>query len=198
VSGTRWHGGSLEQDELLRFAAGAFEQLGLPYFVTGSLATVFYGEPRFTNDIDIVVDLPAVRVDELCAAFPSPDFCVSPEAARRAVARRGQFNVIHPASGLKLDLIVPPDTAFNRGRFGRARSLHPDPGYAASFASPEDVILMKLDFHRRGGSDKHLRDIAGVLRISGEHLDLAYLESWAKRMGVGKTWHALLGRMGGN
>jgi hypothetical protein len=158
------------------------------------LATVFYGEPRFTIDIDIVVDLQAARIGELCAAFPSPDFYVSSEAARRAVARRGQFNVIHPASGLKLDLIVPPDTAFNRGRFGRARSLRPEPGYAASFASPEDVILMKLDFHRRGGSDKHLRDIAGVLRISGDQLDLGYLESWTKRMGVEKTWQALLER----
>ena len=85
----------------LRLAVSVFERLGLRYLVTGSLATVFYGEPRFTNDIDIVVDLPAKRVVELCAAFPSPEFYVSPESALRAVAKKGQFNVIHPASGLK-------------------------------------------------------------------------------------------------
>jgi hypothetical protein len=175
---------------------GVFERLGLRYLVTGSLATVFYGEPRFTNDIDIVVDLSAARVAELCAAFPSPEFYVSAESALQAIARKGQFNVIHPASGLKLDLIVPADTAFNRSRLARARSLHPAPDYVASFSSPEDVILMKLDFHRQGGSDKHLRDIAGVLKISGETLDRAYLDSWAQRMGLEEIWQALLNRVG--
>jgi hypothetical protein len=66
----------------------------------------------------------------------------------------------------------------------------------ASFASPEDVILMKLDFHRRGGSDKHLRDIAGILRVSGEQLDRGYLDSWARHMGLEETWRALLKRVG--
>jgi hypothetical protein len=177
-------------------AVGVLERIGLPYLITGSLATVFYGEPRFTNDIDIVVDLPAARIAELCAAFPSPEFYVSPEAAQRAVAQKSQFNVIHPASGLKLDLIVPANTAFNRGRLARARSVRPAPDYVASFASPEDVILMKLDFHRRGGSDKHLRDIAGVLRISGEQLDREYLDSWAQRMGLEETWQGVLKRVG--
>jgi hypothetical protein len=97
---------------------------------------------------------------------------------------------------LKLDLIVPANTAFNRGRLARARSVRPAPDYVASFASPEDVILMKLDFHRRGGSDKHLRDIAGVLRISGEQLDREYLDSWAQRMGLEETWQGVLKRVG--
>ncbi len=162
--------------------------------MTGSLATVFYGEPRFTNDIDIVVGLTAGRIAELCAAFPSPDFYVSPEAAVRAVAQRSQFNVIHPASGLKLDLIVPPDTEFNRGRLARARSIHLPSGDVASFASPEDVILMKLEFYRQGGSDKHLRDIAGILKISGDRLDRGYLESWIARLDLGDVWQALLAR----
>lgn len=169
--------------------------MAVPYLVTGSLATIFYGEPRFTNDIDILVDLPVGRVDELCAAFPSPDFYVSPEAARRAVAQKSQFNVIHPRSGLKLDLIVAADTEFNRSRLARARTVHPAPDYAASFASPEDVILMKMQFHRAGGSEKHLRDITGVLAISGDHLDRRYLDSWAQQMGLDDLWQVLLQRM---
>ena len=173
-----------------------FEQLDLRYLVTGSLATVFYGEPRFTNDIDIAVQLPASAVDELCAAFPSPEFYVSPESARRAVTHKSQFNVIHPASGLKLDLIVLADNAFNRSRLARARTVHPAADYTACFSSPEDVILMKLDFHRRGGSDKHLRDIASVLRVSGDQVDRAYVDSWADRLGLSETWQALLARIG--
>jgi hypothetical protein len=175
---------------------GVLERLALPYLITGSLATVFYGEPRFTNDIDILVDLPAARITELCDAFPSPEFYVSPEAAQRAVAQSSQFNVIHPASGLKLDLIIPADTPFNRSRLARARTVHPAPDYVASFASPEDVILIKLDFYRQGGSDKHLRDIAGVLKVSGDQLDRRYLDSWAQRLGLEEIWQALIERAG--
>ncbi|HEX5757574.1 MAG TPA: hypothetical protein VF121_00110 [Thermoanaerobaculia bacterium] len=164
--------------------------------MTGSIATVFYGEPRFTNDIDIVVDLPLEQVGELCRAFPSDQFYVDEESARAAVERRGQFNVIHPASGLKLDLVVPTADEFDRSRFRRTARLHPAADYEASFASAEDVILKKLDFYRRGGSEKHLRDIAGVLRISGDRLDTRYLEEWAARLGLAEIWQAVRVRHG--
>lgn len=181
----------MEQDELLRFAVGVLERLRLPYFVTGSIATVFYGEPRFTNDIDIVVDLPLARVGELCRAFPPDRFYVDEESARAAVERRGQFNVIHPASGLKLDLVVPEKDEFDRSRFARKVRVHPAADYEASFASIEDVILKKMDYYRRGGSEKHLRDIAGVLRISGEEVDAGYIEEWASRLGLSEIWQAI-------
>ena len=91
----------MEPSELLRFVVSVLERLGLRYFVTGSTATIFYGEPRFTNDIDIVVELPAERVDEFCRQFPEDDFCVSTAAADAAVERHSMFNIIHPRSGLK-------------------------------------------------------------------------------------------------
>ena len=111
----------MTQDELLHFVVGVLDGLALRYFVTGSVAAIYYGEPRFTNDIDIVVDLPAERIPELCAAFPAKDFYISEEAVRRAVGRRGTFNVLHPAFGLKIDFMVPADTVFNRQRFDRVR-----------------------------------------------------------------------------
>ncbi len=180
--------------ELLRLVAGILEGLGLRYFVTGSTATIFFGEPRFTNDIDIVVDLPLSRVSELCSAFPVEDFYLSEEAVHRAVARHGQFNLIHPRSGLKVDFIVAADTPFNRSRFSRARPLHPEPDFQATFASPEDVILKKMELFREGGSDKHLRDIAGVFKISGSQLDRAYLEEWVSSLGLDEVWRDVLGR----
>lgn len=185
----------MEQDELLHHAVRALESLGLRYLVTGSVATIYYGEPRFTNDIDIVVELPANRVDDLCAAFPAGEFYVSAEAARQAVERHGQFNVIHPASGLKVDLMVAAGDAFDRSRFARGRRLHLAPDSDASFASPEDVILKKLEYYRDGGSEKHLRDIAGVLRVSGEQVDRAYVAEWAKRLGLLDLWKELLTRV---
>lgn len=178
----------MEQSELLRYVTAHLEQLGLRYFVTGSVATIFFGEPRFTNDIDIVVDLPERRIADFCKGFPADDFYVSEEAVRRAVSKRRQFNVIHPVSGLKVDIMVPTEDAFNRSRFARTRRLRTGPGRDAVFASPEDVILKKLEYYREGGSEKHLRDIAGILKISGEQLDFAYLDEWSARQGVADLW----------
>lgn len=121
----------MEQSELLRYVTKALEQLGLRYFITGSVATIFFGEPRFTNDIDIVVDLPAGCIVDFCKAFPAGDFYVSEEAVRRAVSRKGQFNVIHPASGLKVDIMVPVEDAFNRSRFARTQRIRPAADYDA-------------------------------------------------------------------
>lgn len=178
----------MEQSELLRYFTNVLEQLGLRYFVTGSVATIFFGEPRFTNDIDIVVDLPENRISAFCKSFPGDDFYVSEEAVRRAVRGKGQFNVIHPASGLKVDVMVPSPSEFNRSRFARARRLRPSPDFEAVFATAEDVILKKLEYYRDGGSEKHLRDIAGVLKISGAQIDFTYIDEWARQLGLSDIW----------
>jgi len=111
----------MEQSELLHFVVSALERLAIPYFVTGSVVTIFYGEPRFTNDIDIVVDLPSEMVEELCWQFPEDEFYVSAEAAHRAVHSQSMFNIIQPRTGLKVDVIVPPPSEYSRSRFARAR-----------------------------------------------------------------------------
>lgn len=181
----------METTELLRYAVEAFDRLGIRYFVTGSVAAMFYGEPRFTNDVDVVIDLPFGQIRDLCAAFPAPEFYVSEESARRAVANASQFNVIHPRSGLKLDLMVAADSEFNESRFARARDLGAIPGARVVFAAPEDIVLKKLDYYREGHSDKHVRDIAGIFRISGSRLDLDYLRDWVARLGLEEEWRSV-------
>lgn len=178
----------MTQDELLRYLVGALEGLGIRYFVTGSIATIYYGEPRFTNDIDVVVDLPERRVTEFCARFPGEEFYLSEESVRRAVRRHGTVNILHPASGLKLDIMIPETSLFNHARFRRMKRLRPAEDLEAFFASAEDVILKKMEFFREGGSEKHLRDIAGILRIRGEELDFDYIEGWADQLGLETIW----------
>lgn len=185
----------MDQPELLRYVVGALERLGSRYLLTGSIATTYFGEPRLTNDIDVVVDLRLNKVRGFCAAFPSSDFYVDEDSVREAIKHCGQFNIIHPASGLKIDVMIPDDSAFNRSRFARANRVRPEPDYEASFASPEDVILKKLEYHAAGGSDKHLRDIAGVLKISGDSIDRRYIDDWAARMGVADLWRDVVRRL---
>jgi len=181
--------------ELLRHCVTALERLRLPYFVTGSVATVYYGEPRFTNDVDVVVALPLHGVPRFCSAFPQPEFYLSEDAVREAVEHHGQFNIIHPTSGLKIDIMIPSDTPFNESRFARVNRVKPSNDYDAWFAAAEDVILKKLEYFREGGSEKHLRDIAGVLKISGDRVDLTYIASWAVRLGLESIWERVKNRV---
>lgn len=178
----------MDQDELLRRVVGALERLRIPYLVTGSMASIFFGEPRFTNDIDIVVSLSEDRSDDLADEFPAEDFYLDRQAAIDAVRNHRQFNLIHPRSGLKVDFVVASPTPFNESRFSRAKRVRPGVDFEAVFATPEDVILMKLDYFRRGGSNKHLRDVSGILAVSGEMLDESYIETWAERLGVSEEW----------
>ncbi len=185
----------MDQDDLLRHVVRACETLGLRYFVTGSMATIFYGEPRFTNDIDVVVDLPAEAIPRFAAKFPPNEFYLSEESVRHAVRRRSQFNVIHPASGLKIDVMIPAGDAFDRSRFARTRTLHPAPDLEAVFASPEDVIVKKMAFYLDGGSEKHLRDIAGVLDLGADEIDRRYIADWAERLDLQDVWREILERI---
>lgn len=96
----------MEPSDLLAMLSRKLEELGIRYLVTGSMATIAYGEPRFTNDIDVVISLRLEDVPRFCEAFPMPEFYVSQEAVKAAVRERRQFNIIHPASGLKIDGII--------------------------------------------------------------------------------------------
>ena len=187
----------MEPSELLTHLVRALERLGVPYLVTGSTATIAYGEPRFTNDIDVVVDLRLDQVQDLCAAFPTPDFYVSQSAAETAVRQHHQFNIIHPKSGLKIDVIVASDSPFDRSRLQRGRYLSAGSDLQVCFGSPEDVILKKLEYYREGGSDKHLRDIAGVLKVQGQRVDRQYIAEWAEKLGVLDLWEAVTQRTDG-
>lgn len=182
----------MEQSDLLRYVTGVLEKLCLRYFVTGSVAAIFFGEPRFTNDIDIVVDLKPERIQELCSEFPQSEFYLSEETVRRAVRQHSQFNILHPASGLKVDVMIPVVSPFNSVRFSRAARIKPEPDYDAVFSSPEDVILKKMEYYREGGSDKHLRDIAGILTISAHLIDRNYIADWAARLELSEIWNSVL------
>jgi hypothetical protein len=172
-----------------------FERLKIPYLITGSVASMAYGEPRLTNDIDIVAGIDEGHIASLAAAFPSDEFYISEDMVRQAIRERGQFNIIHPASGLKVDIMIRRDSPFERSRFSRARRIQTAEHQQANFASPEDVIIKKMEYYREGGSEKHLRDITGILKISGKELDQNYILDWAGRLGLTEIWDAVQNRL---
>jgi hypothetical protein len=183
---------AVEQTELLKFATELLDRLGIPYALVGSFASGIWGESRFTQDIDILVRLDSGDVKKLCAGLPATDFYVSEAAALEAVRRYSQFNVIHPASGNKIDFIIVGKDEWSLNQITRRKYVHIFDGPDISVAAPEDVIIGKLIYYKAGGSDKHLRDIAGIIAISNELVDRSYVESSAARLDVLREWNLLL------
>lgn len=181
--------------DLLKHMVKAFESLQIPYLVTGSVASMLYGEPRFTNDIDVVADISPEKVKEMKRYFPEKDFYFDERMVRDAITKKGSFNIIHPASGLKVDVMIRTSSPFDESRFKRGRRLPPTKGWEATFAAPEDVIVKKMEFYKEGGSEKHLRDITGMLKTSGKTIDTVYIRQWAEKLNLTEIWEAICRRL---
>lgn len=172
---------------LLQRLISRFEQAGIPYMVVGSFASTLHGIPRTTHDIDIVVDLTSKSLASLLAALPEEDYYVSEDAARDALKRRTQFNIIDLATGWKIDLIVLKRRPFSLEEFNRripARILDVD----VFVASAEDTIISKLEWAATSGSARQIQDVASVVAVRGKALDIAYIDQWAQQLGVSHLW----------
>src|SRR4051812_10104328 len=97
----------MEPSELLRRLVAVLDELETPYRVVGSVAAMTYGEPRFTNDIDVVVDLKLEQADQFCSFFPAEEFYCYRDAIIEAIRGHNQFNIIHYESGIKIDVFIP-------------------------------------------------------------------------------------------
>jgi hypothetical protein len=175
------------------YVIGVLERLEIPYMVVGGFAAIFYGEPRLTIDVDIVVDIRAEHIRPLVISFPIPDYYVSEEAMRDALQRRYPFNIIQPATGAKVDLVPLPRDPFTRMAFQRRQRLaYDEAGHSANFITPEDIIVAKLIAHRETESDKHLRDVRGVLVMQWGELDLEAVRRSARAGGMLEVFEDLL------
>ncbi len=157
----------------------AFDALGVDWAVGGSLASAAYGEPRATNDVDVIALLDEAQARRL-GDLLGETFYWSEEAAVEAVERHDSFNVIDQRSFLKVDVFVPPPGPLGDGQLRRRRTLALMEGIAVPVLAPEDVVLQKLRWYRLGGgvSDRQWRDLVEVLR-SHDGLDDAYLDEVA-------------------
>lgn len=174
------------------------ERAGVPYMVAGSTASTFYAEPRTTHDIDIVVDPSRAQLAAMLQGLPDEEWYASPEAARDALARRAMFNVIHRATGWKVDLIVRKARPFSAEEL-RRRQRYTIGGVALWLASVEDCILAKLEWAQLAGrSERQLRDVAAMLRVQGDRVDRVYVTRWAAELGVGELWAELGEELGGH
>ena len=167
---------------------GPLEKSGLPYCVTGSLASAAYGEPRSTVDVDFVVLLRVEDVSALRAAFPESEYYVPPTETLLLETRRGErgmFNLIHHATMLKADIFIAARDPLHHWALKHRRRESLDFG-EIWLAPPEYVIIRKLEYYREGAADKHRRDIRFMLAVT--ELDRAFLEAQIERLGLREQW----------
>ncbi len=173
------------------------DQLEIPYYVGGSVASSAHGIPRTTMDLDLVADLSPDQIDEFSLLL-RPDFYADAPMMREALTRGRSFNLIHYGSAYKFDVFPARRDEYSRCEFARrkftaVRSLGPNP-IECAVATAEDTILRKLEWYRAGGetSERQWNDLRGVLKVSGAQLDRAYLREWARYLKVDDLLDRLL------
>jgi hypothetical protein len=169
-------------------------ELDIPYMVSGSVAAIFYGEPRLTNDVDIIVFLNPEILPALEKAFPLEEFYCPPLSVIQmefSREQRGHFNLIHHESGFKADIYISGRDPLHAWGLSHARRVDIE-GDTVTFAPPEYVIVRKLQFFREGKSEKHLRDVGRMLLGLGNNWDRESLQAIIDEQGLGRELQAAL------
>lgn len=182
----------MPEHNLFQIFVSRLNKLSIPYMITGAVASIIYGEPRLTNDIDLVINMKSDDVEAFADAFPIEDFyCPPPEAIRLEIGRsqRGHFNLIHHETGFKADIYASGRDELHHWGLKNRKPVDVD-GEKFWLAPIEYVILRKLEYYREGESEKHLRDISSVLDLSSDQIDFELLEARIKERTLAKEWQA--------
>lgn len=181
----------MPEDNPLAIFAPGLNALSLPWMAVGSIASSAYGERRSTLDVDVVAVVRKQNAARFLSVFSETDFYCPPadvieiESAR---PEQGHFNLIHHHSVYKADIYIATGSEFERWAFKNRRALMAGET-PVWLAPPEYVIVHKLEFFREGGSEKHLRDIRGILAVTD--VDRSFLEKEIAGRGLEEAWRAI-------
>ena len=173
---------------LLKIVKKRLDKAGIPYMVSGGVAVSFWGFPRTTHDIDIVIEAQEKDKNKIIKIFEK-DFYISDEAVEEAIKNRFTFNIIDNKSGLKIDFWLLKKDAFGKSEFSRKIKERMF-GEDIFIISPEDLVLCKLMGFEETKSGRRLQDAKSILQTS--RVDMKYIKSWAKKQGTIEILNDLL------
>ena len=181
----------------LKLVLESLEAAGVEYMIGGAIAEWAWGEPRATQDLDIVIKLPVKAAGRFSKELEKRNMLVPVDIILDALVEDRAdipLNAIHIYSGLKADLyLMREGNKLRQSAFQRRVKVDYGPPIGKVFVhSPEDLILYKLMFLGLSGQPKHARDIAAILRAKKDSLDYGYIEEWVSRLGLGPAWKEML------
>jgi len=178
---------SFDRFEVLLKVIAVLDELHIPYLIGGSFASSLYGWARSTHDADLVAVVKVEHAQALTQKLES-EFYVDEQAIRRAVQTKRHFNVIHIETAFKVDVFISKAGGFAAQQLERRqlRTISQGAEHQAYFASPEDTVLAKLEWYRRGNevSDLQWRDVLEIIKVQGNKLDIDYMRHWAQELNV--------------
>lgn len=161
----------------------SLESLGIAYFISGGVAAIVYGDPRYTRDLDLVAQIPQTDIARVVALLEQQRFYCPAGAVEEIQSGTGSMlNITHMDTALSADITIARDTAFEQSKLARRQLLDMGDEIQAWFISPEDLILSKLQW--RAESEKQQRDVLAIMKVQEEFLDRDYLRSWASELGL--------------
>lgn len=181
--------------EVFLRVTSSLERAGIEYMLVGSFASTRYSSPRSTQDIDIVISATPEQLKILVEDLNGKNWYADGEAALDAYRNKSLFNIIDLNTGWKIDLIFRKATAFGQEEFQRRRKIELH-GLQLFVASPEDIIIAKLEWSKLGASHRQIEDVVAILRVQGQALDMAYLRKWISELGLSVEWDRACGIAG--
>jgi len=169
--------------DVLRDVSQRLDGGAIPFMLTGSMAMNYYAQPRFTRDIDVVVELETADVDKIVHLF-HPDYYVSREAVAESIHHRSMFNLIHNESIVKVDFVIRKDQPFRQLEFERRVRIRIE-DFETWIVTREDLILSKLYWARDSRSERQFGDIKNLIATE---CDRRYISQWAQDLGIGELW----------
>lgn len=174
---------------LLHLVAEKLEELKIPYVVTGGIAVSYWGLPRTTHDIDIIIEIDSSKTNEILKAFKK-EFYISREGIEGMLEHNISFNIIHNESGFKIDFWpIDKKDSHKIAEFKRASKENVF-GKKISMITPEDLIITKLQWFKDSDSSRHLEDIKSIFKIS--KVDLDYVKNWAEKQGTMEIFNKII------
>jgi len=187
----------LDITSFLKLILEALKASKVEYLIGGAVAEWAWGEPRATQDLDIVINLPIKAVSRFSRELKKRNMLVPTDIILDTMMEDRAdipLNAIHIYSGLKADLyLMREGDALRKSAFQRRLLVDYGPPIGEVYVhSPEDLILYKLMYLGLSGQPKHARDIAAILRTKKDQLDFGYIEEWVDQLGLGSVWKEIL------
>lgn len=184
----------LSYEEFIKRILHVLEVAEIEYMVGGAVAVWVWGEPRGTQDLDVVVQINPEQAQKLSAELEKVEIILDNLLETRADLA---INAIHGASGYKAEFF-PLREGDDLRQAALRRKIEVDYGGELGKVfvhSPEDLIIYKLVYYGLSKQTKHLRDIVSIITHLGDELDHAYIEEWAAPKGVIAVWREILGKV---